>query len=173
MYIENDKLIIRSINKGDAKGIMDLRNDIEVYRYEPSHLIELQGSIDEALASIANMDLYKDRQCILGVFKIDNPNSLIGIAEFYDYKLSGDIISIGYRLLSKYWGQGLGPSCVSALLDYIRKNTEVKIVTAHVLPENTKSKRCLQKNGFEYLTRKKEDWGRGELLDTDIYKFDC
>ena len=31
---------------------------------------------------------------------------LIDLAEFFDYKASGKVISIGYRIKQEYWGRG-------------------------------------------------------------------
>jgi len=82
------------------------------------------------------------------------------------------VISLGYRFLSEYWGRGIATSCIQALINYIQNNTEVELITAHVLPDNKASSRCLNKNGFEYLLTKAEDWGYGHLSTTDVYTFD-
>lgn len=119
------------------------------------------------------MDLREDRQCILGIYEKARQDVLVGLAEFYDYKPSGKVISIGYRLLPEYWGKGIATGCVHALLDYIRSSTQVELVTAHVIPENKASARCLLKNGFEYLLTKTEDWGHAQLSVADVYTFDC
>ena len=171
--IENDRLIIRSLKKEDIKGLEALRCDQRVYCYEPTFLVELQGTPEEALETIRNMDLYADRQCILGVFEKTDPTVLVGLAELYDFKSSGMVISLGYRFLSRYWGKGIASSCVDALLNYILSNTEVELVTAHVIPENKASARCLIKNGFEYLLTKSEDWGHSQLCIADVYTLDC
>ena len=173
IYIENDRLLIRNLEKQDLDGLKAMRYDQRVYRFEPTFLAELQGSIEEAQEVILNMDLDEDRQCILGVYQKTDPSVLVGLAEFYDFKPSGKIISIGCRFLSKYWGQGIASSCIHALLQYIQNYTEVELVTAHVLPENKASARCVLKNGFEYLLTKTEDWGYGRLSVTDVYTFDC
>ena len=173
MRIENDRLVIRSLKKGDLKGLEALRCDEWVYRYEPTFLMELQGTPEEALERIQNTDLYEDRQCILGVYKKTAPSTLVGLVELYDFKPSGKVISLGYRFLSKYWGKGIASSCVRAMLKHVQSNTEVELVTAHVIPENRASARCLLKNGFEYLISKKEDWGNGRILNADVYTLDC
>ena len=170
--IENDRLHIRSLEEQDLDGLSEIRNDPLVYRYEPVFLSELQGTADEALETIRQMDLFRDRQCILGVFEKSDPGTLAGLAEFYDYKPSGSVISAGYRFLSKNWGRGLATSCVSALLQYLRDHTEVKLVTAHVIPENRASARCLEKNGFEYLLTKTEDWGYETPCTAEVYTCD-
>ena len=171
--IENDRLLIRGLKTRDFDALQAIRNDRPVYRYEPAFLLELQGTPEDALKVIQRMDLDEDRQCILGVYEKTAPSCLVGLAEFYDYKTSGKVISIGYRFLSEYWGRGLATSCVRALLDYIQHNTAVELVTAHVRPENQASARCLLKNGFVYLLTKTEDWGRDRLCTADVYTFDC
>ncbi len=173
MCFENDRLIIRGLDEHDLNGLTILRGDQRVYRYEPTFLTELQGTPEEALETIRRMDLYEDRQCILGVYEKTAHSILIGLAELYDFKPSGKVISLGYRFLSSHWGKGIATSCVSALLNYIQGNTEVELVTAHVIPDNMASARCLLKNGFEFLLTKPEDWGHSQLCAADVYTFDC
>ena len=48
----------------------------------------------------------------------------------------------------------------------------VKLITAHVLPDNKASSRCLIKNGFEYLLTKTEDWGYAYPCVADVYTLD-
>ena len=171
--IENDRLLICGLDHRDLKGLEALRCDRQVYCYEPTFLLELQGQPEAALEAIRKMDLFEDRQCILGVYEKTDPSVLIGLAEFYDFKPSGKVISIGYRFLSGYWGKGIASSCVGALLEYLQNNTEVELVTAHVRPENKASARCLLKNGFEYLLTKTEDWGFEQPCTAEVYTFDC
>lgn len=173
IYIENERLLIHSLENRDINSLRSMRCDRLVYRYEPVFLEERQGSPETALKSLQKMDLYENRQCILGVYEKTVPSVLVGLAELYDFKPSGKVISLGYRFKSESWGKGIASCCIRALLDYIRDNTEVELVTAHVLPDNKASSRCLLKNGFEYLLTKTEDWGLGELSIADVYTFDC
>ena len=171
--IEAEGILIRNLKDQDLAALTDMRNDRRIYYYEPTYLAELQGTPESSLKAIQNMDLNRDRQCILGIYETGDPDALIGLAEFYDYKTSGKVISIGYRLKPEYWGRGIGCCCVRALVEFIQDNTEVELVTAHVIPENKASSRCLLKNGFEYLITKSEDWGHGKLTIADVYTLDC
>ncbi len=171
--MENERLLIRSLEIQDLEGLKAIRNDPRVYRYEPTFLLELQGTPEEALKAIQSLDLYEDRQCILGVFEKTDPPVFVGLAELYDYKQSGKCISLGCRFLSEHWGRGIATSCVRALLEYIRNNTEIEMVTAHVMPANRASSQCVLKNGFEYLLTKTEDWGYAEPSTAEVYTFDC
>ena len=173
IQIENDLLLIRNLGEQDLDGLIALRNDLKIYRYEPTYLMELQGTPEEALETIMNMDLFQDRQCILGIFRKTEPSVLVGLAEFYDFKPSGKVISIGARFLSAYWGAGLATSCAHAMIDFIKKNTEVEMITAHVIPGNKASSQVLLKNGFEYLMTKPENWGHEESDLAEVYTYDC
>ena len=105
---------------------------------------------------------------------IENERLIVrGLTELYDYKPSGKVISIGYRLRPEYWGKGIATSLASALLDFIKNETEVELITAHVLPDNKASAKSILKNGFEYLLTKTEDWGYSQLCLADVYTFDC
>ncbi|MBR2684882.1 MAG: GNAT family N-acetyltransferase [Erysipelotrichaceae bacterium] len=172
IVIENDRLRIRNLQKNDLEALKAMRADSIVYCYEPTFLCERQGSAEEALKELSNMDLMDDRQCILGVFEKGETPVFVGLAELYDYKPSGKVISIGYRFLSKHWRKGIATSCVCALLEYLKRNTEVELITAHVLPENKASAKCLEKNGFEYLLTKSEDWGHAQPTVADVYTLD-
>ena len=105
---------------------------------------------------------------------IENERLIVrGLTELYDYKPSGKVISIGYRLRPEYWGKGIATSLASALLDFIKNETEVELITAHVLPDNKASAKSILKNGFEYLLTKEEDWGNDQLSIADVYTYDC
>lgn len=173
IHIENGRLLIRSLKMQDLDGLTAMRCDKRIYRHEPAYLAELQGTPEKSLEMIMHMDLNRDRQIILSVYKKTDSPVFVGLAEFYDYKPSGKVISIGYRFLPEYWGRGIATSCVHALLDYVQNHTGVELITAHVLPDNIASSRCLRKNGFEYLLTKTEDWGHRQLSIADVYTFDC
>ena len=173
LSIETEGILIRDLKDQDLAAFTDMRNDRRIYYYEPTFLAELQGTPESAMKAIRNMDLIRDRQCILGIYEAGDPDALIGLAEFYDYKASGKVISIGDRLKPEYWGRGIGCRCICAMVEFIKDHTEVELVTAHVIPANKASSRCLLKNGFEYLVTKPEDWGHGKLTIADVYTLDC
>ena len=94
LSIENDRLVIRGLGARDLEGLRAMRRDNMVYRFEPAYLLELQGTDEEALEALRSLDLEKDRQCILGVYEKTAPARMVGLAELYDYKPSGKVISV-------------------------------------------------------------------------------
>lgn len=172
IIIENDRLLLRKPRNTDLKILTAMRNDEKLYRYEPSFLAERGGTPEEALELIRGMNLAKDRQCILGIYEISNPDVLVGLAELYDYKASGKVISIGCRLRPEYWGRGIGTSCVNALLEFLKNSTDVETVTAHVMPDNKSSSHLLTESGFKYSHTVTEDWGGDNPTVADVFTFD-
>ena len=171
--METDKLLISGLTDRDLAALTAMREDTRIYRYEPTFLAELQGTPEEALKAIQRMNLDEDRQCILGIYEKADPDVLIGLAELYDYKPSGKVISIGCRLRPEYWGNGIASGCVRAFIDYLQSHTQVELITAHALPDNAASARNLKKIGFQYLLTKTEDWGQAQPTVSDVYTYDC
>ena len=172
ILIERETMIIRSLEKKKMKGLRKMIENPNVYRYEPTFLTERQGTPEEALSAIMSMDLQRDRQCIYGVFETAAPDVLTGLAELYDYKPSGKVISIGCRFAEEFWNRGLATQTTIALTEFLRENTGVELVTAHAMPHNTGSGKVLTKIGFEYLYTKEEDWGTGRPVTADVYTMD-
>ena len=81
------------------------------------------------------------------------PEVLTGLVELYDYKPSGKVVSIGYRLRPESWGKGIATQCVHAMIGYIRSNTQIELITAHVIPENKASGNIMRKLGCIAVTR--------------------
>lgn len=78
------------------------------------------------------------------------------------------MISVGYRLMEEYWGQGIATEAMGLMTDYLFNNTGIEIITASVLPENRASAKVLEKNGFRLIERNvSEDWGFDDPLPTD------
>lgn len=56
---------------------------------------------------------------------------------------------INYALAEEYWGHGYMTEAVKAVVEYAFK-TDIELITAFHFPDNNKSKRVLEKCGFEY-----------------------
>ena len=64
----------------------------------------------------------------------------------------------GYRLRSKYWGQGYATEAASVALQYGVKTLQLKDVFAMTHPENMASRKVLEKIGMKF---------------TGLFPFDC
>ena len=69
---------------------------------------------------------------------------------------------IGFALSKDYWGQGLMPEAVKALIDYCFENLGVEAITCGHFKENDQSRRVIEKCGFALV---KESEHYAEMLD--------
>src|SRR5438105_355680 len=61
-----------------------------------------------------------------------------------------DYYDFGYRLRSKYWGQGYATEAANAALQYGLKTLQLKEVYGMTHPDNLASRRVLEKIGMKY-----------------------
>ena len=171
--LENDRVIMKKMSAADAEALAELTSRDAVYKTIPSFLYELR--YEDKRDVIENMD----RECfdtkeslLLGVYLTDDPEHLIGIAEFYNYEEKKSKASVGCRLHDAFWGQGIATDVAVMMKDYLTKAAGLRTVTSHVLRENTGSAIVMKKAGFiNKYPGIYEDWGFGGLMLTDKYVY--
>lgn len=93
-----------------------------------------------------------------------------GVIELYDYRDHIHTVSIGCRMLPKYWGKGIATEAVPMIVDHLYSETDIEIVTASTMQDNDASNKTLEKCGFKKTTdSKEEDWGFGEDIPTKVW----
>ena len=60
-------------------------------------------------------------------------------------------VEIAYGTEPEHRGRGYATETAAALVDYAFTCADVRLITAHTLPDNAASKRVLMKSGFEYV----------------------
>lgn len=58
---------------------------------------------------------------------------------------------IGFVLSKDYWGRGLMPEAVSALIEYCFNNLDLDAITCECFKINDRSKRVIEKCGFKFV----------------------
>lgn len=75
----------------------------------------------------------------------------VGRANLRCYPLDGrDEIEVGYAVLSKYWGRGFGTEMAQALAGIAFGQMGAPSLIAFTLPDNTASRRVMEKLGMTY-----------------------
>ena len=159
-YLEDDAIVLKRIEDADADALHELAVDEQVYRYLPTYLVErLYSDPHEALRQIYGPVFEQRESLFLGIY-LKEDGSFCGIVELYDYREHLNKVSLGYRLLSRYWGRGIASRAVALVIDYLSTQTNVETLTADTMVENAASARVLEKNGFIGTARGVgEDWG--------------
>ena len=187
-YIEGERLTIKEITQADAPALQEMVDSEAVYRLEPSFLFEkkyddvhyvIDHLYDEAFKESIIMGIYlkdlvceDDRPSGAGQPEEDGQSGgdgqFCGLAEFYGYRDDIHKVSIGIRLMERYWGMGIGAETLNMLVDYLYNETDIEIIAASSLPDNHGSAGILRKCGFDLVVHNGlEDWGFGEPQLTD------
>lgn len=87
-------------------------------------------------------------------------DAMCGLIELYGFRDDIHKISVGYRLLRRYWGGGIATEALGLLVSYLYGETDIEIITASTMIENKASERVLEKNDFLMTAAGVgEDWG--------------
>ena len=154
--IRDGHLELRQLTQRDADALRELTESEEVYRYLPTFLFEKKyDDPEEVIRRLYNECL--EESLILGVF---SDEEFCGLAEVYGYRAPLLKVSVGYRFLPRFWGKGIATEVLGLVVNYLFHETNVKIISASVMPENHSSARVLQKNNFRLIARSvPENWG--------------
>ncbi len=162
--INGERVTLRKLCRSDVDGLRELSETGKVYRFEPTFLIERNtDDINELIDRL--YDDIMEESIFLGIFMDDE---FCGLAELYGYREPIHKISVGYRLLPKSWGKGIMTEALSLIMDYLYTKTDIEIITASSMVENTASANVLRKCGFTRASHAvDEDWGYDEPVKVD------
>jgi len=162
--LAGSRLVLKKVTQADLPGLQELVNSPRVYRYLPTFLFE-QKYADLRYVIVHLYDECWKESILLGVFIEEE---FCGLAEMYGYRPPIHKISVGYRLLERFWGRGIASEALGMMIDYLYNDTDTEIITASTMVENRASANVLMKNGFDLVVHAVgEDWGYDEPTVTD------
>ena len=186
-YIEGNGIILRKITQDDADSLRELTESEAVYRYLPTFLFEKKYDSIKYVIDHLYDECFRE-SIILGIYLKEDKNNadedlcaekacagdassegiFCGIAEMYGYRDEIHKVSVGYRLMERFWGQGIASEALGLMINYLCNETDIEIITASTMIENRGSARVLEKNGFDLVVHAvPEDWGYDKPTITD------
>lgn len=162
--LRGPRVTLRGLELRDAASLQELAGSPRVYRYLPTFLFEQKyDSAEEVIRRLYTECLQES--LILGIFLGED---FCGLAEMYGFRDPLHKISIGYRLLERYWGQGIASEALRLMVSYLYGETGIKIITASTMIGNRASARVLRQNDFKLIVHgADEDWGYETPTRTD------
>lgn len=162
--LQGTRLILRQIEDADAESLLELTENPRVYRYLPTFLFEKKYPDIHEVISCLYTECFQD-SIILGIYLDD---SLCGLAEMYGYRDEMHKISVGYRIMERYWGRGIATEALGLMVRYLYNETDIEIITASTMVENRASAKVLLKNDFSLVVSGVgEDWGYEQPTPAD------
>lgn len=152
IFAETNRTILREITLDDVEGFFEMDSDPEVHRYLGTKPVTGHDQIIEMVHYIRKQ--YADNG--IGRWAVIDRRTLRFIG-WSGLKLVKDEINhqthyydLGYRLVRKYWGQGIASETVPPALAYGFEKLQVKKIIATVHVDNTASNQVAMKAGFSF-----------------------
>ena len=148
--IETQRLLIRPAVATDIDGFFELDSDPEVMRYVGNKSITRKEEAGNIIRSIQQQ--YVENGIGRWVIIDKQNNSFAGWTglKLIRETINGhqDFYELGYRLLRRYWGQGIATEAALASLDYGFKVLKAEIIYAMANADNKDSDKVLHKCGL-------------------------
>ena len=153
IFAETERFILREILPTDAEGFFELNADPEVQKYLGNK------PITSTTQAIADINFIRAQYLSNGIGRwaiIDKKtNKFIGwtglklITEETNHHKN--YYDLGYRLIKRYWGQGIATETAIASLEYAFDKLQANEVYAIADCENDGSNKILNKIGFSFI----------------------
>ena len=144
--LTTSRLHLRQIQPTDAEAIFAIRSDREVtepYGQEPQQSLDQARTLTEQIS-----DYYEQRDAIFWGITLKGENTVIGTVTFWNFGQDFYCAEIGYELNRAYWGQGIMPEAISAILTYGFSEMGLHRIEADPYARNKSSTSLLLKLGF-------------------------
>jgi ribosomal-protein-alanine N-acetyltransferase len=145
--LETERLIIRKFTFDDLDCLIELRSDEEVIKYIGSRKMQNPEAIEKRLRFYIDCyDKYGYGMCAM-IWK--QTGEMIGWCGLQPLEETGET-EVGYGMIKRFWGKGIGCECAMAWLEYGFKTAGAERIVAVAAPENTGSWRIMEKCGMKY-----------------------
>jgi RimJ/RimL family protein N-acetyltransferase len=162
---ETERLVLRRFTLGDVDDLLALDNDPLVRRFvedgEPVNAAQATRDIEYWLDQYERSDHFG---CWVAATKgggdpDNNPDSeFIGWLHLYDRTETPGAPELGYRLVSKAWGQGFAAEGCRTLIDRVFQATDVHRVVAETMVIHRASRRVMEQCGMRLVREFRADW---------------
>ncbi len=148
--LETDRLILREWNLSDLDDLFEYASNPDVGPRAGWSPHPNKGESQRILGRFINGKktfaiVYKENNKVIGSLGVEFYDSEDELTEFKDYQGR----SIGYVLSKDYWGMGLMPEAVVALVNYFFNVLDYDFLVSGHFDFNNRSRRVQEKCGFK------------------------
>lgn len=155
IFAETERLILREILPSDLEGMFELDSDPEVHKYLGNQPVTEREQISQVIQFIRQQ--YVDNGIGRWAIIHKKTNDFVGWTGLKYVKESinnhTNYYDLGYRIMRKYWGQGMATESAIASLKYAFDQLKVNEVYAMVDCDNDRSNKVLNKVGLRFMER--------------------
>ena len=150
LVIETQRLILRPFKQSDLDDFYEYASvdgvgEMAGWKHheskdESQSILDLFINEDKTFAIVL-----KENNKVIGSLGVEEYGMEEALSEFYEYQGR----EIGYVLSKDYWGKGLMPEAVKAVIDYLFNVQKLDFLTCGYYEFNSQSKKVQEKCGFK------------------------
>ena len=163
--LETGRLVLRKISMGDADNIFLLRTNDEAMKYINRPALQSNDDVIELINKMTNT-----AERINWGITLQNQNKIIGTIGYHKIDKENYRAEIGYMLSPEYWNTGLMTEAITKVIEYGFNEMNLHSIEAVINPENSVSRKTLQKFKFIKEAYFKENFFfEGKFFDSEVY----
>lgn len=166
-YIETERFLLRPIEVGDADEVFHYFSKDEVTKY---YDLDTFTDVDEAIQLIENWEKrFTNNEGIRWGIATKYENKIIGSCGYHNWEKEHFKVEVGFEVTPGFWQKGVMTEVLSHVIQYGFEEMRLFRIEALYDPENTASKKTLEKAGFIYEgTLRKSSFEKGRFCDAAI-----
>lgn len=166
--LETERLILRKMTRDDAEAVFAYASDPEVSRYT---LWDTHRSVEDSRAFLElAVGNYEGGGSLDWGIVYKGDHRFVGMCGFVNWSPEHARAEMGYVLHKDYWGRGLVPEAVRAMIRFGFERMKLRRIEARCIAENTGSARVMEKAGMTYEgTLRQREYIKGAYRDMKIY----
>jgi len=162
--IQGRKVELRSLADRDGQAVFEIFGDPEVMRFWSSapmgDLAAAKALIDEIRTAFGERRLFQWGICAR------ESGRVIGTCTLFNVDRAHRRAEVGFALRRDVWGQGIATDALGALIAFSFQSLDLHRLEADVDPQNERSLRVLERQGFRREGYLRERWHHlGEVRD--------
>ena len=157
MYLETERIIIRSLKETDVNDVFEYLSDETVMEY-----IEPIMTHEKVVSFIHNAGI-KNKLVFAVVLK--NVNKVIGHLIFHKYT-NKKIYEIGWIINKNYWNKGYAMEVSKKMIEYGFEELKIKKMIGETEEKNIKSIKTLERIGMKKVGKNKNGLIEYEIKNT-------
>jgi len=147
MLIETERLLMRPPARDDLPALIQMRSDEDVSRYLGGAAMQSPEALDKRLDFYINC--HTRYGFAMGALLRKADGAMIGWGGLQPLEETGEI-EVGYSFAKAHWGRGYATETAAAWLRYGFERAGLARIVAVASPENTASRRVMEKLGMRY-----------------------
>lgn len=144
--LKTERLLLRAVTPGDADDIFRIMSDPRVMRY--FGVLPMASRAEAVQRADTFQKAFQEQTAIRWAITQREGGPFIGTCGYWRLIKAHFRAELGYELAPEWWGHGIMPEAICAVLTFGFTTMGLHSVEAQIHPANIGSRRVLEKLGF-------------------------